>query len=123
MTHTPMKDTSSAGTPEWMAPELMQNEPFTEKCDIFSLGVIMWELSTLSRPWDGVPPERVYAGISSFPFFQFIIYLCKLRSHICSSSFVFSHFHVTVISVKFRLFMLLQMRDRGWRYLKDHWAS
>lgn len=54
-----MRDSSSAGTPEWMAPELIRNEPFTEKCDIFSLGVIMWELYTLNRPWYGVPPERV----------------------------------------------------------------
>lgn len=59
MTERPMKDSASAGTPEWMAPELIRNEPFTEKCDIFSLGVIMWELCTLHRPWAGVPPERV----------------------------------------------------------------
>ena len=54
-----INDSSSAGTPEWMAPELFRNEPFNEKCDIFSLGVIMWELSTLSRPWHGTPPEKV----------------------------------------------------------------
>ncbi|KAK6117820.1 hypothetical protein DH2020_048447 [Rehmannia glutinosa] len=65
MTHTPMKDTSSAGTPEWMAPELIRNEPFTEKCDIFSLGVIMWELSTLNRPWDRIPPERVVYAVAN----------------------------------------------------------
>lgn len=59
MTNSPMKDSSSAGTPEWMAPELIRNEPFTEKCDIFSLGVIMWEFCTLNRPWDGVPSEKV----------------------------------------------------------------
>ncbi|KAF7822917.1 serine/threonine-protein kinase EDR1-like isoform X1 [Senna tora] len=59
MTDSPMKDSSSAGTPEWMAPELIRNEPFTEKCDIFSLGVLMWELCTLNRPWEGIPPERV----------------------------------------------------------------
>ncbi|XP_028065496.1 serine/threonine-protein kinase EDR1-like isoform X3 [Camellia sinensis] len=65
MTDTPMRDTSSAGTPEWMAPELIRNEPFTEKCDIFSLGVIMWELCTLSRPWEGVPPERVVYAVAN----------------------------------------------------------
>ncbi|GAB4824881.1 hypothetical protein Ancab_007752 [Ancistrocladus abbreviatus] len=65
MTQTPMKDSSSAGTPEWMAPELIRNEPFTEKCDIFSLGVIMWELCTLNRPWDGVPPERVVYAVAN----------------------------------------------------------
>lgn len=59
ITESPMRDSLSAGTPEWMAPELIRNEPFTEKCDIFSLGVIMWELCTLNRPWEGVPPERV----------------------------------------------------------------
>jgi serine/threonine protein kinase len=59
MIDSPMTDNSSAGTPEWMAPELIRNEPFTEKCDIFSLGVIMWELCTLSRPWEGIPPVQV----------------------------------------------------------------
>uniref|UniRef100_A0A2P2M0C1 non-specific serine/threonine protein kinase n=1 Tax=Rhizophora mucronata TaxID=61149 RepID=A0A2P2M0C1_RHIMU len=65
MTDSPMRDSSSAGTPEWMAPELIRNEPFTEKCDIFSLGVIMWELCTLNRPWEGVPPERVVYAVAN----------------------------------------------------------
>jgi len=59
MTGTAVKDTEAAGTPEWMAPELIRNEPVTEKSDIFSFGVIMWELSTLSKPWKGVPKEKV----------------------------------------------------------------
>ncbi|CAH8310443.1 unnamed protein product [Eruca vesicaria subsp. sativa] len=63
MTGTTMRDAVSAGTPEWMAPELIRNEPFSEKCDIFSLGVIMWELCTLTRPWEGVPPERVVYAV------------------------------------------------------------
>ncbi|XP_027061328.1 serine/threonine-protein kinase EDR1-like isoform X2 [Coffea eugenioides] len=65
MTDSPMGDSSSAGTPEWMAPELIRNEPFTEKCDIFSLGVIMWELCTLGRPWEGIPPERVVYAVAN----------------------------------------------------------
>lgn len=59
MTGAPMQDNSSAGTPEWMAPELIRNEPYNEKCDIFSMGVIMWELCTLKRPWDGQRPAQV----------------------------------------------------------------
>ncbi|XP_027348692.1 serine/threonine-protein kinase EDR1-like [Abrus precatorius] len=65
ITDSPMRDSSSAGTPEWMAPELIRNEPFSEKCDIFSLGVIMWELCTLNRPWEGVPPERVVYTVAN----------------------------------------------------------
>lgn len=58
-----MRDCSSAGTPEWMAPELIRNEPFTEKCDIFSFGVIIWELCTLHRPWEGVPSAQVVRAV------------------------------------------------------------
>ncbi|XP_010279135.1 PREDICTED: serine/threonine-protein kinase EDR1-like isoform X2 [Nelumbo nucifera] len=65
MTESPMRDSASAGTPEWMAPELIRNEPFTEKCDVFSLGVIMWELCTLSRPWEGVPAVQVVHAIAN----------------------------------------------------------
>ncbi|XP_057792364.1 serine/threonine-protein kinase EDR1-like isoform X2 [Salvia miltiorrhiza] len=64
MTDAPIKS-SSGGTPEWMAPEVIRNEPFTEKCDIFSLGVIIWELYTLNRPWDGTPPERVVHAVAN----------------------------------------------------------
>nr|GLL34675.1 serine/threonine-protein kinase EDR1-like isoform X1 [Ipomoea trifida] len=65
MTDAPVRDITSAGTPEWMAPELIRNEPFTEKCDIFSLGVIIWELYTLNRPWEGVPPQRVVYAVAN----------------------------------------------------------
>nr|DAD24908.1 TPA_asm: hypothetical protein HUJ06_026372 [Nelumbo nucifera] len=65
MTESPMRDSSSAGTPEWMAPELIRNEPFTEKCDVFSLGVIMWELCTLNRPWEGVPAVQVVYAVAN----------------------------------------------------------
>ncbi|CAI9782067.1 unnamed protein product [Fraxinus pennsylvanica] len=65
LTTTPMMDSSSAGTPEWMAPELIRNEPFTEKCDIFSLGVIIWELCTLKRPWEGVPSVQVVYAVAN----------------------------------------------------------
>ncbi|GLJ15497.1 hypothetical protein SUGI_0254480 [Cryptomeria japonica] len=64
MTNLPIRDTVAAGTPEWMAPELLRNEPFTYKCDIFSLGVIMWELCTLKRPWEAVQPMQVVYAVA-----------------------------------------------------------
>ncbi|KAH6833516.1 Mitogen activated protein kinase kinase like protein [Perilla frutescens var. hirtella] len=64
-TDASMRGSTSAGTPEWMAPEVIRNEPFTEKCDIFSLGIIIWELYTLNRPWDGVPPEQVVHAVAN----------------------------------------------------------
>ncbi|XP_011101390.1 serine/threonine-protein kinase EDR1-like [Sesamum indicum] len=65
LTTRPRFFSSSARTPEWMAPELIRNEPFTEKCDIFSLGVIMWELCTLNRPWDGIPSVQVVYAVGN----------------------------------------------------------
>ncbi|XP_026429682.1 serine/threonine-protein kinase STY46-like isoform X1 [Papaver somniferum] len=42
------------GTPQWMAPEVIRNEPADEKSDVYSFGVILWELATLKIPWDGL---------------------------------------------------------------------
>ncbi|KZV57537.1 hypothetical protein F511_02997 [Dorcoceras hygrometricum] len=65
LTTRPMKESSSAGTPEWMAPELIRNEPFTEQCDIFSLGVIIWEFCTLKKPWEGIASVQVVYAVAN----------------------------------------------------------
>ncbi|KAG6672983.1 hypothetical protein I3842_16G086900 [Carya illinoinensis] len=54
---------STAGTAEWMAPEVLRNEPANEKCDIYSFGVILWELSTLQQPWGGMNPMQVVGAV------------------------------------------------------------
>ncbi|KAG2309510.1 hypothetical protein Bca52824_029258 [Brassica carinata] len=65
MEGTTVDDTVPAGTPEWVAPEVIRNEPFSEKCDIYSFGVVMWELCTLSKPWEGVPKEKVVNTVAN----------------------------------------------------------
>ncbi|KAH0887315.1 hypothetical protein HID58_063411 [Brassica napus] len=59
MEGTTLNDIVPAGTPEWVAPEAFRNEPLSEKSDIYSFGVIMWELCTLTKPWEGVPQAKV----------------------------------------------------------------
>ncbi|CAK9231695.1 unnamed protein product [Sphagnum troendelagicum] len=55
---------TAVGTPEWTAPELLRNELVTDKCDVFSFGVIIWELATLKRPWEGVKPMEVADAVA-----------------------------------------------------------
>lgn len=39
------------GTPIYMAPQLLFNEPYTAKCDIWSLGLMLFELIYGATPW------------------------------------------------------------------------
>ncbi|XP_052152019.1 serine/threonine-protein kinase CTR1-like isoform X3 [Oryza glaberrima] len=55
---------SVAGTPEWMAPEFLRGEPSNEKCDVYSFGVILWELMTMQQPWNGLSPAQVVGAVA-----------------------------------------------------------
>eukprot|EP00041_Stephanoeca_diplocostata_P020282 m.451574 g.451574 ORF g.451574 m.451574 type:complete len:192 (-) comp21528_c0_seq16:124-699(-) len=47
--------TRGIGTPLWMAPELLGNtgDVYSEKIDVYSFGIVMWELATRKTPWKG----------------------------------------------------------------------
>ncbi|XP_042411882.1 probable serine/threonine-protein kinase SIS8 [Zingiber officinale] len=61
--HTFLSSKSTSGTPEWMAPEVLRNEPSNEKCDVYSFGVILWELATLHKPWSGMNSMQVVGAV------------------------------------------------------------
>ncbi|BBN15959.1 protein MpMAPKKK16 [Marchantia polymorpha subsp. ruderalis] len=54
---------SGRGTPQWMAPEVLRNEPSNETSDVYSFGVILWELATEEIPWNGLNPMQVVGAV------------------------------------------------------------
>ncbi len=51
--------TSKIGTYQWMAPEVIHGFKYTEKADVFSFGIILWELATRKPPYYGIDGQVV----------------------------------------------------------------
>ncbi|XP_046436179.1 mitogen-activated protein kinase kinase kinase 7 isoform X1 [Neodiprion fabricii] len=46
--------TNNKGSAAWMAPEVFEGSRYTEKCDVFSWGVILWEILSRRKPFDDI---------------------------------------------------------------------
>ncbi|XP_011695661.1 PREDICTED: mitogen-activated protein kinase kinase kinase 7 [Wasmannia auropunctata] len=46
--------TNNKGSAAWMAPEVFEGSRYTEKCDVFSWGIILWEVLARKKPFDDI---------------------------------------------------------------------
>lgn len=52
--HTTMM--TSVGRMAWIAPEIMMLQPASNMCDVYSYGILLWELASHDQPFKGIPP-------------------------------------------------------------------
>jgi serine/threonine protein kinase len=45
--------TGHTGSRRYMAPEVAQNQPYDKSVDVYSFGVLLWEICSLEKPFSG----------------------------------------------------------------------
>lgn len=52
-----------AGTPNYMAPELFQNQKYTENVDVWAFGVMLWEAMSVDIPFANLDPPEIRSRV------------------------------------------------------------
>ncbi|KAK3160106.1 hypothetical protein QOZ80_1BG0055250 [Eleusine coracana subsp. coracana] len=52
------------GTYRWMAPEMIKEKHHTRKVDVYSFGIVMWELLTSLVPFSEMTPEQAAVAVA-----------------------------------------------------------
>ncbi|KAI8533222.1 hypothetical protein RHMOL_Rhmol11G0280300 [Rhododendron molle] len=55
--------TAETGTYRWMAPEVIEHKPYDHKADVFSFGIVLWELLTGKLPHEYLTPLQAAVGV------------------------------------------------------------
>lgn len=59
------KMTKKIGTFQWMAPEVLTTQDYTEKADVFSFGIILWEIASRKPPYKNISGITVATKVVS----------------------------------------------------------
>jgi serine/threonine protein kinase len=58
---------SCVGSPIYMAPQILERTQYTTKCDIWSLGIIFYEMLFGYPPWKARDEAELLRGIKTIP--------------------------------------------------------
>eukprot|EP01098_Paradermamoeba_levis_P001584 TRINITY_DN11859_c0_g1_i1.p1 TRINITY_DN11859_c0_g1~~TRINITY_DN11859_c0_g1_i1.p1 ORF type:complete len:105 (+),score=33.08 TRINITY_DN11859_c0_g1_i1:128-442(+) len=56
---------TTIGTIAWTAPEILRHETYDEKCDVYSFGIVLWEMITHQIPFDNMNPMEAGIAVAS----------------------------------------------------------
>ncbi|DBA69721.1 TPA: hypothetical protein ACH3X2_012649 [Trebouxia sp. C0005] len=54
----------SANNPRWLAPEVVTDQAYSTAADVYSFGLILWELLTWQLPWADLGPFQIMVAIA-----------------------------------------------------------
>ncbi len=63
------RNKGKVGTPHWMAPEIMRGETYDESSDVYSYGMIIWEMVTGQIPYSNMAENQIM-GIVGYDDYQ-----------------------------------------------------
>lgn len=56
--------TGETGTYRWMAPEVIRHEPYSTAADVYSFGILLWELVAREQPFAGMTPIQAAFAVA-----------------------------------------------------------
>ena len=66
LSNTKSKAQTIVGTPYYLSPEIIENQPYSFKSDVWSLGVLLYEMCALMPPFNATSlhqlAQRIIAG-------------------------------------------------------------
>ena len=76
--------TTFCGTPYYLAPELWNQEPYSKKADTWSLGVILYELMALRKPFSGATMRELIDKVLTGDFDPLPGHYSKELTQLCT---------------------------------------
>ena len=65
---------SFTGTYRWMAPEMIKGKKHTRKVDVYSFGIVLWELLTALTPFSELTPEQAAFAVAQKVLFYLFFF-------------------------------------------------